>query len=297
MTDKKISKRLSGLSHILSSLQAGECYVAECKKYLETLTQELEKLLGRRNLTEEEGLLSTKILSIISLIIGPSENYFVEQFAGVLKQIITRSSHDELRISALQALGFISFVCSGSNDSDTWSFVEDVLCGRSEALATESSLQVEAAKVWCMLSSIMPVSEVFVLSRACIFEACADLLNDSSIDIRVKAGECLAVLWEAACSEDSNEFESSRSGQGSSSSAEESGQLLCSDEETLHQVLYRLRELSTDCSKKVSKKDRKEQVIVFRELISYIIVIGKIYPQNRLLEGCISSVRGLGRER
>jgi hypothetical protein len=87
-----------------------------------------------------------------------------------------------------------------------------------------------------------------------VFSALVDLLEETSTEVKISAGECLGFLWETALDSGLEGGEQAPSGE----SAEELAlRLLSEDSETVSRALDVLNSTAKESSKKVSKKVRR----------------------------------------
>jgi hypothetical protein len=189
-----------------------------------------------------------EVLCLLCLQVGAEENEFYEQFHQILVKLVTGSQIEELRVSAIATLAFASFVCSSNSNEKIMTFCEDVICGESEGTAPHAALKARAALSWCLLATVSAEAGLLDRSRDRLFSAVAELLDETDTDVKIAAGLTLAMLWEVA-----EETHPGLDHMGS-------GALLCDDPAEVAQAVAVLQQAARESSKRISKKDKKEQV-------------------------------------
>ena len=257
LNEKKASSRLKGLQQILNVLQTSGVTNISMNS-LNPLRVSLLRLI-RHPTTTNEGVLATKILLIISLLIGPNDE-FVELHLQPLKHVITRVDDELFRQKVLFALVFMSFICSTNRlDCFAWILCEELILQTSEGLEVSPKLKYHALKYWCLLSSVINPHLVLEHSRDGIFEAICSILEDNDTEGKVVAGESLALLWEIA---------SLALPEGDESQWQ---RLICEDTREFDNLTASVRQISRDSSKRISKKEKKERKGTMRVVLDYIL--------------------------
>lgn len=263
LADKRAKIRLEGLQNLLKFLRSSKTEVfSTVLTEKDNIADSLSQLLRKGISSEKEGLLVVEVYAVLSLYMGSNEQEYLDIFQPYLMNISTRCQYEHLRSSSLMAISFSHLLCSNLIDYNIVTFIEDVLCKVSEALDVSQLLQSTAALAWCLLSTAMSRQDIIDRSRERVFEEIVNLLFTGSIDVKIVAGLCLAYLWEVACS---NEDETSHL------EPCQIGLILCTDSELVSRMIDELQKIAKDCSKRVSKKDRKEQRTAFREVQAWII--------------------------
>lgn len=103
-------------------------------------------------------------------------------------QIITKivngsTNYEELRVCAVAALAFSSFICSSEDGYKVMTLCEDIMCGESEGQPATSFLKARAAASWLLLASIMPESAVLFRCKDRVFDSVVGLIEDPDSDV------------------------------------------------------------------------------------------------------------------
>jgi hypothetical protein len=109
-----------------------------------------------------------------------------------------------------------------------------------------AALHANALLTWALLVTVQPTSYILGLTEK-LFKRIIELLDSSSVDLRIAAGEVLAVLHEVLRDQDEN-FEV----------------------EGHDDLVEKLRSLATDSQKFRAKKDRRVQRSSFRDILKAV---------------------------
>ncbi|XP_013410222.1 interferon-related developmental regulator 1 [Lingula anatina] len=219
-----------------------------------TVTDSLKRCLSKGK-GEEQALAGTCV-SLLCVTLGGSEDCeaVYEEIKPMLQTVLLDNSAAlKARASCATTLGLCTFVC-----------VDDVMQIRAVMNTLESvfkasyfkgngvapthspevaSLHCSALSAWTLLLSISPPSyvEEFIDSH---LSKLPQLLISSLVDLRIAAGEALALLYELA-RQDDEEFEG----------------------DDMDSLCAMLKGLATDSQKFRAKKDRKQQRSSFRDIL------------------------------
>lgn len=105
------------------------------------------------------------------------------------------------------------------------------------------ALHTACLSAWALLSTLLQPSQIFETIDSCM-KVLRGLLVSTDVDLRITAGETMALLLEAAYEYDEDY-----------------------EPDDLDGLLSSLKQLATDSSKAKSKKDRKEQRSTFRDVL------------------------------
>jgi hypothetical protein len=256
LSEKKANSRLKGLQQILQVLQNGGAETFPPTS-LEALRTCLAKFL-RRPASPTEGIEAAKVLSVLSLVLGPNDE-LVESFTPILIQLITRVEDEHFRMEVLKSFAFLSYVSSTNrSESPAWILCEEFVLQTAEGLPAPDALRWTALKFWCLLASVIDSDVVLDHSRDGVFEAAIEILEDADTEGKVIAGESLAFLWEVAY--DQNE-------EGDSSSWQA---VLCSNVRECERAIGLLTRIGRDSSKRIAKKEKKERKGAMRMALDWI---------------------------
>jgi len=346
LTDKRFTTREAGLDSLIKHFQTSRSNTDDLsiEGYQDTILTHLQRIV-RKPFSAKEGKLCAHLLSLIGLHLGPDEEEFYKTFEKPLRQLVdgTNPELQDVRGPALSCLALLTFICGGVDAGyKTWSYCERILNeealavresesehssddddsddqSKSTASSTEKpsssvSLRAAAAEAWVLLATLRTPEEILTHCEGegnSLLEPLLELLQfhdggagGSNIDIKVTAGKCLAYLWEVAAESEG----------GAGASPAELGNLLCSDPNTVQQVLESkylcevclfcdnvdlrgqdctttngakrriiyvflllfflyaaIKQISKDSSKRISKKDRKEQRAEFRIIEDFVV--------------------------
>jgi hypothetical protein len=249
----------------------------------------------RRPGSVQEGSLVCALVSLLSLYRGADCTDFFELFEKPLQQLVDGKGDDweALRLPALSSLCFVAFVCgSGRAHRSTMDFLLQVAL--FESLETSgvvhysSALKAKAMDGFVLLGSTM--SELAVVER-CREDDLIDLLlamlqrDVNDIVSILSAGRAMAFLWECATgvfvedhttvdepsallSDNSITVDETLDGMGLYLSL--SLMLICNKLRCLGSPNTEIRRIAKDSSKKVSKRNKKEQRAEFRDILELL---------------------------
>ena len=192
-------------------------------------------------------------------MIGVSQDEFFEKFEIPLKKIIEEENvGEEFQSQALFTLGFICYISSLNGQRETWDYIEDIICdGPDQGFFVPV---VQAVRSWVLLASVMDDENILERSRDRVYEGMSRLLdNADNIEGRVTAGEGIAYLYEIA---DRNLSDVDN--------AVELSPIICNQPNMSTNTLNLLQASAKESSKKISKRDKKEQRAAFRAVEAFI---------------------------
>ena len=238
------------------------------ERFQETLCDNLEKCLKKGN--GEEQSLAARAIGIVAIQLG-TEGIEVENTGGscsnlfnlyskfMIKIILDKTASLHARTKCCQVLGALAFLITEEMDEifnclSTFELVfKDSFLKGDKSPPTVSPLVSDlhnaALSSWALLLSICPWSKVLEISQN-ILSRLPELLTSSNVNLRMTAGETIALFYEIIRSEDAHHLLRRLLDQ----------KLLISD----------LKELATDSSKSRSKKDKKTQRSNFRDIVRSI---------------------------
>ena len=275
LLEKRLSQREQALMTLVKMLSLGH----DLGNYQETILIQLSRLIRKpSSLTEID--MATKLIMLFSLWLGADEDAFFETFDSLLQKLITTEGIDEnIRVAALSALAFCSFISSIESRERILTLCEDIICDSNND-SSDTLLCFTAIKSWILLASIMPVDIIIDSSKDRIFDAINLLLDSDDIDVKIAAGTLLAFLYEVVedndlCPEGSD--------------MQTIGLQLCEDPNVVSQTLALIQRVSKENSKRFSKKDRKDTRLAFRDIEAYIFNGDK--PEETIrFQGCVLEV-------
>ncbi|XP_048741365.2 interferon-related developmental regulator 1-like [Ostrea edulis] len=251
LTEKSAQSRKTALDGVLKALS---------KKYLfdflmdrkMTLSDNLLRCLKKGK--GEEQVLAAHCLSLLCIQMGlEAEDVFNDIQPHLLSAMMDKSVASKARSQCAIGLAVCNFV--SCTDIDIVMKVLDALEGIFRASYRKgdksipshppeiSHLHASALSGWSLLLSIAPTYLVMKLVEKHI-EHLPDLLHSSDVELRIEAGETLALLYELAREKD-EDFEG----------------------KDIDGLCETLKKLATDSNKYRAKKDRRQQRSSFRDVL------------------------------
>lgn len=249
LSEKRATFRESGLKSLLKIMRgSNEVAVESVRNFIDTICSALSRML-RRPASMQEGVLSLELYCLLCLLVGSDEIELFDQFEPTLSKLVTgMSNFDELRVASIAALAFSSYICASEAHYRVMTLCEDILCGESEGEPASSILKARAAASWTFIASLNSETVVLARCKERIFEEVVELLEDNESDVKISAGLTLAALWEIA------------DGIMPEVDYSVSGLELCDNPAKISQAVALLQRVAKESSKRISKKDKKEQV-------------------------------------
>lgn len=228
--------------------------------YRDTLSSALEKCIKRGK--SEEQCLAAILVALLSIQIGTvegSENMF-NSFKSILVPVmIDKTANVRARAKCCEALGVYCFVAAAemSDVIECMKKLESIF--RNSYFKGDGSLPSvspdicelhnSALLAWGLLLSVCDWSSAYDLVNGSLSKMPA-LLQSSDVDLRITAGETIALFYEILYNEDELDTVS-----GNINEME-----LCEC----------LRSLATDSNKHRAKKDRRQQRSSFRDVLKTV---------------------------
>mmetsp|Transcript_30098 Transcript_30098/g.28762 ORF Transcript_30098/g.28762 Transcript_30098/m.28762 type:complete len:432 (-) Transcript_30098:28-1323(-) len=284
LAEKRPTTRETALKNLLKIIRGNnQTLVESIMNYNETICSSLNKML-RRPASLSEGRLCLEVFCLLCLLDGPDSELF-EEFEQILSKLVNGSSaYEELRTFAIAALAFSSYICSNEANYRIMTLCEDVLNGESEGEPASSSLKARAAASWSLLASINSTAGVLIRCKERIFEAVVELFEDSEVDVKISAGTTFAFLFEIADSVIPDVDYTI------------SGLQLCDNPSKILQSVTLLQQIAKESSKRISKKDKKEQRAAFRDVEDWIVNGERPYESIRM-QGAVIECKDFATQR
>ncbi len=224
------------------------------------MTDLIEKALKRGK--EDEQRAASILAALVCVQLGLSETaeeFYQEIRPTLVTQLSTPTAPQRSRAAMATTLGLLAFLqCPPEETEEVMASLEAAF--RSPAAGTE--LQSEALSAWALLATFLPSHRSVEALRGSVSGYLLSALDSQDVDLRIAAGEAVAVLYERA-----------------------------DDEMALKDEFYdKIKALSTDSNKYRSKKDRKEQRSSFREVLKTIegedspVYSAKMIRTNEMME-------------
>lgn len=251
LTEKRTSTREEALDAILKGLRLYFEYDL-LEKRKETLTEAIKKAFKKGSLKEKQ--ISCDILSLIFITLGADSEDLYKEFKPIFEENIKNDSNKEAQSSFINSYAMAAFI--GNPDEkvtiSNLEFLHAIFHGNMIASfeAIESAL-----KGWALLLTTVQKSYIYDHSIPTDTEIFIDYLKSEDVDIRVAAGECLALLFEAAMNHE-EDFD-----------LQAFGNDFGIDVDNLLDLLHGL---SADKTKTRAKKDKSKQRVPFKEILNYI---------------------------
>eukprot|EP00850_Spirogloea_muscicola_P004457 SM000019S05001 [mRNA] locus=s19:471588:481603:+ [translate_table: standard] len=265
--DKRASTRESGLRGIISALSS-HVLTQYAETRLETLLQLF--LTSVRRGVGLEVTLAARALGLLAVTLGagdPADRVCAEA-TPLLHKIAKQALPVGDKTAALDAIALLNFVSSREQSELDESMglmwqigggpESDQMLGSSHAAP---EVRTAALSGWTLLLSTSSPAEITSQARSAL-PSLSSLLADNDLAMRIAAGEAIALLYEAGGRD---------GGEESSESTSQAGALSVEAlDDKQAEVLERMRDLSVEGNKRLSKKTRKEQHGSFRDLVSLI---------------------------
>mmetsp|Transcript_32749 Transcript_32749/g.42020 ORF Transcript_32749/g.42020 Transcript_32749/m.42020 type:complete len:452 (-) Transcript_32749:665-2020(-) len=212
-------------------------------------------------------------LSAFCVLIGPDEEAIFQRIRQKLERIVTRSMDEEARTAALHALTIGCFICS-SVDHDTMELLDllvDLLQGTSQGEIIDEEMIPAALEGWGLLATTASEVHMKEVAAPSLVPICMEHLDSPSVAVRLAAGEVLALIYEATHPKepepDPDDWRNQRFEEEEEEPEEEDPMMV----ELWEKVVGVLGRLKAESSKRMSKRDRKEQRSVFRDIHASIV--------------------------
>lgn len=203
----------------------------------------------------EEAATACICLNLLLLQLGPgeeSEEIYQQLRPTLVTLLADKCVSVRARSACAESLGLCTFIAGGNVDDaiDTMNCLENIF--KSSYLKGDRTppthnpdicaLHASALTAWGLLLSIAPPGVVSDLIDSHLSKV-SELLLSKDIELRIVAGETLALIYELAREED-EDFE----------------------DRGMEQLCEQLKQMSTESHKYTSKKDRRQQRSSFRQI-------------------------------
>lgn len=221
-----------------------------------TITDILERCF-KRGKGEEQGVGAT-LAALVFITLGTgddTDSIFTELEPHMLAILNDKSVKETVRSQIALSLGLCCFIAS--NGAESVDHIMECLYTIFSASYLKgngvlpnltphvTALHSSALSAWTLLLTIQPISKATRLADKHV-RRIAELLQSNDVDLRIVAGETIAVLFEV--------FQNNQDWH-------------LDDEEVLSE---KLKQLATDSQKFRAKKDRRVQRSSFRDVLKYI---------------------------
>lgn len=273
--EERIAEALDGLSQ-KSAQGRTNCYEGLCKafqkKYIPDFVEERKMTVcdgverGLKKGRGAEQAAAAQLASLLCVQLGAGDSS--EEVCKSLKPILLVIANDNsmqptVRAKCCSALGLITFLSGGEMGDvlDIMKQMEHIFSGsylRGGGTVPNVSVDIgmlhaAALNAWGLLFTLMSPGDVYSMLGSGVgsfspsIEQLSDMLTSPHLDVRMAAGEALALVFELGRS--------------------------CRDdfaENYIDELVDALHQLATDSNKHRAKKDRKAQRATFRDILNYI---------------------------
>jgi len=251
LSEKRSATREGALEDIIKDLKMS--YQA---KFLEqrkvTLLEALKRGLKKGTVKEQQ--LSGAALSLLCITLGADSESIYKEVAPTLEEMIAKPSNSEVQASAIDVLSMTCFV--GNSDAaitlKVLELLESVFTNSKNATSID-----EALKGWGLLLTTTSRRHIYDTIIPVSMPTIVQLLHHDDVDVRVAAGECIALLFEIARDIEEDSFDATNFGRNTA----------LIDVDDLLDTLYGL---AKDKTKSRAKKDKIKQKAPFQEIRNYV---------------------------
>ncbi|XP_076363065.1 interferon-related developmental regulator 1-like [Tachypleus tridentatus] len=252
-TQKSTKGRLGCLETIRKAFTSKYMYDFVIERKI-TVTDMLERSLKKGKGEEQEIAAILTALVSIHLGVGNECETLFHEIGPIFSQIVADPTASCLaRAKCATALGLCSFITSSgvSGLALNMQLLHTVFSGSflkgNGAVPSHSpevaTLHSHALLAWCLLVTILSTSQVLELAASHL-QKLSELLESPNLELRIAAGETIAVLYEVMREID-EEFEG----------------------DNIDELCVKLQQLATDSQKFRAKKDRRQQRSSFRDVL------------------------------
>lgn len=274
---RSASRRAVGLKKLINLL--GSTYFEAIEQSKDTAVMYLCNCIKRGE--SEEVMLAAQALSLVALTLGDDESILDLSKETLTDCMKARSRSGHIRAAAINCLSIQTYL-HASHDEDSLAVMDLLLSllppGHSSSAALSQNtaiVDVALFDSWGLLASTLPLTtQASLLAKH--LPMWQGYLRHESVDVRTSVGEDIAMLFQAM--HDLEEVEADLSDEDVDKSTRRSPA-------SFSTLLDELRILSTDSSRRLARKDRKEQRANFREIVasaesgevpSFVVTIHKI---------------------
>ena len=263
LTEKRGSTRESGLSSLCKGLSKHlmlDFLDGKLLSIIDPVHRSLRK--GGSN----ERVLAAQALTLTYVQAGEEvEADSSTEMASLLTELVYGTATPAVRAAAATALAMCTFI--RADDASQVKGVLDVLTNLIDSGKTGAALLVACLRGYALLVTRMSFSFVASAFVARVTRAAA-LLEHENVNVRVAAGEFIALLFEIADENESGGGDDDMDDDGDNGGNNASDELR--NRVDVDELLERLRALSKDSQKHRAKKDRKAQRSSFREIVATV---------------------------
>eukprot|EP00164_Ancoracysta_twista_P002049 GFYU01002700.1.p1 GENE.GFYU01002700.1~~GFYU01002700.1.p1 ORF type:complete len:421 (-),score=106.83 GFYU01002700.1:186-1388(-) len=261
LAEKRAATREGALAK-LKKMMEKRPLTDELNNQLETLGMYLSASIKKGS--SKEKVLAMLVLEILVLTAGEDANPVYQDYKAQLSDIIKKASSNKtggVVPACCRALSMACFICA-EEDTDTKEYIA-LMSTTFSAKTTGDDGRVGAIDAWGLLMTTLPTNYVIREMFPRDLPRLIQLLDHDNVEVRMAAGEGIAMLYNSYYSADSVPEE-----------AKHVNSLKFDD------LAEKLEQLAKDCSKRRAKVDRAKQRSVFRDVVD--TVIDGIYPVDAI---------------
>ncbi|KAI8350618.1 interferon-related developmental regulator-domain-containing protein [Choanephora cucurbitarum] len=279
--EKRASSREAALTNLSKLMRHYYCgsFFDNNPSAQEALLQLLVRLV-RKPGTTEEAVLAARAIGLAFVNAGEQSDSEQESLYAMvlpyLKQVIKDSNQVELKCQAIDTLATMTFAAaSTSSTKGALDYLYKILISNASQIQPDES-ELSTNDLLLVMEATLRAygllyASVFGQGRHSIDDAWdewqsampahLDLLESKSKDVRVAAGENVALMYECSHAPKNN---------GQSEETEEEEKEDMSEYEELDDLIDILQRLANESSRRVNKQDRKEQKSAFRDILKSV---------------------------
>ncbi|CAG8554768.1 183_t:CDS:2, partial [Scutellospora calospora] len=265
--EKRTSTRegaLTKLIRLLSQKYAADLLDSRRDTLLDLLCRSI-----RKDKSYKESKLAAKVMSLLFITIGESQETMYHNVLSLLKYTITNNASKEVKYACIQTLGLACFVSASYADAiELLDFFNDIILtnGKSVNANNEGDVIEGALNAYGLLFSGLWGNNRRSSDKAReeferIMPNLTKQLESSTMEVRVASGEIIALMFESL---------------GKENSAEENWNQLSDeyddgvDYDDMEHLTQLLNALATDSNRHRAKAERKVQRSVFRDVLKTV---------------------------
>lgn len=220
--------------------------------------------------SEREIVLALKLIALI-LVTDPSETVY-DAVQGPFKNTINDSQYSEAKVAAIHALGVAVFYGGASEEetADVMEFFLDIASSDGAVIEEADNAQavVAALEEWGFLATQLDDMEE---STEAAMDTFVDQLDSSDANVQIAAGENIALLFEKSYTEaESDDDEPDKDDEEEYRNPGPRMIKRYTVYRQTHQLQQQLEALAKASSKHISKKDRKNLHLAFKDVITTV---------------------------
>lgn len=219
-----------------------------------TLLDSLKKSLRKGSAKERK--FAALCVAMTSVTLGAEDDELVHEFQPVLSELISpqnTSVPEEAKATLAESLAMVCFIAADENQTLN---VINELFAVVQHHTSKNELVAASLRAWSLLVSTISKSTGIEPIVEQALQTLADLLKNEDVDVRVAAGEAVALLVEKQRDVEEDNFELR--------SFADIGQVDVDD------LLDTLQELASDKNKLRARKDKLKQRLPFKEIVASV---------------------------